>query len=68
MFSRDLPFAQKILWRRGIDDVISIGFKDGSFGKNNGLEIVDGPLAGLHSSFIVWIVMVPFYTQSKLEK
>jgi thiol peroxidase len=28
-------------------------FKDGSFGKNNGLEIVDGPLAGLHSRVLI---------------
>jgi peroxiredoxin len=43
-------------------------FKDGSFGKNNGLEI-DGPLAGFtFKSFNCRIVMVPFYTQSKLEK
>jgi thiol peroxidase len=28
-------------------------FKDGEFGKTNGLEITDGPLAGLHSRVII---------------
>jgi thiol peroxidase len=28
-------------------------FQEGSFGKTNGLEITDGPLAGLHSRVII---------------
>ena len=55
--SRDLPFAQKrFCGAEGLEDVINLSdFKDGSFGKNYGLEITDGPLAGLHSRVIVVI-------------
>jgi thiol peroxidase len=47
--SRDLPFAQKrFCGAEGLEDVINLSdFKTGSFGKDYGLEIVDGPLAGL---------------------
>ncbi|MBX9807019.1 MAG: thiol peroxidase [Flavobacteriaceae bacterium] len=53
--SRDLPFAQKrFCGAEGIENVINLSdFKDGSFGKTNGLEIVDGVLAGLHSRCII---------------
>ena len=53
--SRDLPFAQKrFCGAEGIENVINLSdFKDGSFGKTNGLEIVDGPLAGLSSRVII---------------
>lgn len=53
--SRDLPFAQKrFCGAEGLEDVINLSdFKTGSFGKDYGLEIVDGPLAGLHSRAIV---------------
>ena len=53
--SRDLPFAQKrFCGAEGIDNVVNLSdFQDGSFGKNNGLEIVDGPLAGLHSRVLI---------------
>ncbi len=49
--SRDLPFAQKrFCGAEGIENVINLSdFKDGSFGKTNGLEITDSVLAGLHS-------------------
>jgi thiol peroxidase len=55
--SRDLPFAQKrFCGAEGLEQVINLSdFKDGSFGKNYGLEITDGPLAGLHSRAIVVI-------------
>lgn len=55
--SRDLPFAQKrFCGAEGLEDVINLSdFKDGSFGKNYGLEITDGPLAGLHSRVIIII-------------
>lgn len=47
--SRDLPFAQK-RWCGAVDarsiTVVS-DFRDRSFGRNWGLEMVDGPLAGL---------------------
>ena len=53
--SRDLPFAQKrFCGAEGIENVINLSdFKDGSFGKNNGLEITDSVLAGLHSRVII---------------
>lgn len=55
--SRDLPFAQKrFCGAEGLDNVINLSdFKDGSFGKAYGLEITDGPLAGLHSRVVVVI-------------
>lgn len=53
--SRDLPFAQKrFCGAEGIENVETLSdFKDGNFGKNYGLEIVDGPLAGLHSRVVI---------------
>ena len=53
--SRDLPFAQKrFCGAEGLDNVINLSdFIDGSFGKNYGLEILDGPLAGLHSRVVI---------------
>jgi thioredoxin-dependent peroxiredoxin len=53
--SRDLPFAQKrFCGAEGIENVINLSdFKNGDFGKTNGLEIIDGVLAGLHSRCIV---------------
>lgn len=55
--SRDLPFAQKrFCGAEGLENVINLSdFKSGSFGKNYGLEIVDGPLAGLHSRAVIVI-------------
>jgi thiol peroxidase len=55
--SRDLPFAQKrFCGAEGLENVINLSdFKDGTFGKNYGLEITDGPLARLHSRVIVVI-------------
>ncbi len=53
--SRDLPFAQKrFCGAEGLDNVVTLSdFKDGSFGKTNGLEIVNGPLTGLNSRAII---------------
>lgn len=53
--SRDLPFAQKrFCGAEGIENVVNLSdFQDGSFGKTNGLEIVDSVLAGLHSRAII---------------
>ena len=53
--SRDLPFAQKrFCGAEGLENVVNLSdFKEGSFGKANGLEIVDGPLKGLHSRAII---------------
>jgi thiol peroxidase len=53
--SRDLPFAQKrFCGAEGIENVINLSdFKEGSFGKTNGLEITDSVLSGLHSRAII---------------
>ncbi len=53
--SRDLPFAQKrFCGAEGLENVVNLSdFKDGSFGKTNGLEITDGPLEGLHSRAVI---------------
>lgn len=55
--SRDLPFAQKrFCGAEGIENVENLSdFKDGSFGKTNGLDIIDGVLAGLHSRAVIVI-------------
>ncbi|AWG22985.1 lipid hydroperoxide peroxidase [Flavobacterium faecale] len=53
--SRDLPFAQqRFCGAEGISNVVNLSdFVDGSFGTSNGLQIVDGPLAGLLSRVII---------------
>ena len=53
--SRDLPFAQKrFCGAEGLENVVNLSdFQEGSFGKANGLEIIDGALAGLHSRSII---------------
>lgn len=53
--SRDLPFAQKrFCGAEGLENVVNLSdFKIGEFGKNYGLEITDGPLAGLHSRVVI---------------
>ncbi|MBZ4044393.1 MULTISPECIES: thiol peroxidase [Flavobacterium] len=53
--SRDLPFAQKrFCGAEGLENVINLSdFQDGSFGKTNGLDIIDGPLKGLLSRAII---------------
>ena len=53
--SRDLPFAQaRFCGAEGITNVINLSdYRTGAFGKNYGLEIIDGPLANLHSRAII---------------
>jgi thioredoxin-dependent peroxiredoxin len=53
--SRDLPFAQKrFCGAEGIENVVMLSdFKTGSFGKDYGVEILDGGFAGLHARAIV---------------
>ncbi|MDX1447118.1 thiol peroxidase [Lishizhenia sp.] len=55
--SRDLPFTQqRFCGAEGIDNVVMLSdFKNGSFAKNYGLEMVDGPLQGLPSRNIIII-------------
>ncbi|MBI2281595.1 MAG: thiol peroxidase [Bacteroidetes bacterium] len=53
--SRDLPFAQKrFCGAEGIENVIMLSdFNTGTFGKDYGLELVDGALKGLHSRCVI---------------
>lgn len=53
--SKDLPFAQKrFCGAEGLENVVNLSdFKTGEFGKNYGLDIMDGPLAGLHSRVVI---------------
>jgi thioredoxin-dependent peroxiredoxin len=55
--SRDLPFAQaRFCGAEGIENVFMLSdFNTGQFGKDYGLNIIDGPLAGLNSRCIVTI-------------
>jgi thiol peroxidase len=53
--SRDLPFAQaRFCGAEGLDNVITLSdFQRGTFGQDYGVEIVDGPLAFLHSRVVI---------------
>ncbi|MDP3113829.1 MAG: thiol peroxidase [Candidatus Cloacimonadaceae bacterium] len=55
--SRDLPFALgRFCGAEGIDKVITLSeMRDRSFGKNYGLEIIDGPMAGLLARAVIII-------------
>jgi thiol peroxidase len=53
--SKDLPFAQaRFCGAEGLEDVHNLSdFRTGEFGKEYGVEIIDGPLAGLESRAVV---------------
>lgn len=53
--SKDLPFAQaRFCGAEGLTDVHNLSdFRTGQFGKDYGVEIIDGPLAGLESRAVV---------------
>jgi len=53
--SKDLPFAHaRFCTSEGIENVVNLSeFKNSSFGKDYGVEIIDGPLAGLFSRAVV---------------
>ena len=55
--SRDLPFAQnRFCGAEGLENVINLSdFNTGNFGKDYGLEFVDGAFTGLHSRAIIVI-------------
>jgi thioredoxin-dependent peroxiredoxin len=55
--SKDLPFAHgRFCSTEGITNVITLsGFRDSAFGKAYGIDIIDGPLAGLYARSIVVI-------------
>ena len=53
--SKDLPFAHKrFCTTEGITNVVTLsGFRDTTFGKSYGIDIIDGPFAGLYARSIV---------------
>ena len=53
--SKDLPFAHgRFCTTEGITNVTTLsGFRDSAFGKAYGIDIIDGPLAGLYGRSIV---------------
>lgn len=53
--SKDLPFAQgRFCTTEGIDNVIPVSaFRSAEFGTGYGVELIDGPLAGLLSRAVV---------------
>ncbi|QHI39165.1 Thiol peroxidase [Kordia antarctica] len=53
--SHDLPFAQaRFCGAEGLENVVNLSdYKNGSFGKDYGLNFVDGPLETLHSRVVV---------------
>lgn len=55
--SKDLPFAHgRFCTTEGITNVVTLsGFRDTSFGKSYGIDIIDGPMAGLYARSIVVI-------------
>lgn len=55
--SRDLPFAQnRFCGAEGLENVINLSdFNSGDFGKDYGLEFVEGAFTGLHSRAIIVI-------------
>ncbi|MDX2442938.1 MAG: thiol peroxidase [Bacteroidales bacterium] len=69
--SKDLPFAQaRFCGAEGLEDVHNLSdFRNGQFGKDYGVEIIDGPLAGLESRAVVVIDQqgTVVYTQQVAE-
>jgi thioredoxin-dependent peroxiredoxin len=55
--SKDLPFAHgRFCSTEGIKNVITLsGFRDTEFGKAYGINLLDGPLAGLYARSVVVI-------------
>lgn len=53
--SRDLPFAQKrFVDDEGLENIENLSdFRDRNFGKDYGLEMIDGPLEGLLSRVVI---------------
>ncbi|MCE5346819.1 MAG: thiol peroxidase [Bacteroidales bacterium] len=55
--TKDLPFAHdRFCTTEGITNVVPLsGFRDSAFGRSYGVEIIDGPFAGLYARSIVVI-------------
>jgi thiol peroxidase len=69
--SKDLPFAHnRFCTTEGITNVVTLsGFRDTNFGKSYGIDIIDGPLAGLYARSIVAVDEkgIVIYTQLVTE-
>jgi len=54
VISKDLPFAQKrFCTAEGIDNVVTLSAFRSSFGKDYGVEMLDGPIKGLTARSVV---------------
>lgn len=55
--TKDLPYAHsRFCSTEGITNVVTLsGFRDSAFGKAYGIDIVDGPMAGLYARSVVVI-------------
>lgn len=55
--TKDLPFAHnRFCTTEGITKVVPLsGFRDSAFGRSYGVEIIDGPFAGLYARSIIVI-------------
>jgi len=53
--SRDTPFAQgRFCGAEGLDNVITLSdVETGQFGKDYGLQLIDGPMKGFHSRVVI---------------
>lgn len=53
--SKDLPFAHgRFCTAEGLNNVVTASdFREGNFGRDYGVNIIDGPLAGLHSRAVI---------------
>ncbi len=53
--SRDTPFAQsRFCGAEGLENVHTLSdFETGQFGKDYGLELIDGPMKGFHSRVVI---------------
>ena len=51
----DLPFAHgRFCTAEGLNNVVTASdFREGNFGRDYGVNIIDGPLAGLHSRAVI---------------
>ena len=66
--SKDLPFAQKrFCGSEGLENVVNLSdFRDGSFGTDYGVTLIDSVLKGLHARAIVVIDETGNVTYSEL--
>jgi len=66
--TKDLPFANaRFCTTEGITNVVPLsGFRDTTFGKSYGIELIDGPFKGLYARGIVVVNEKGIVTHSQL--